>query len=108
MKTVNWTHKRGTTFPEQIFQYKENGTPRDITNVEILAQLRKEPNGIVAYTLLIEKHDPENGFYKIKEQIIDIPACIYSYDMRMKFSQDEVYSDVEGKFVINPNVSQDV
>lgn len=106
MKTVNWTHKRGTTFDGFPINVKINGSNLNLTGATILMQLRKEAGGIVAFEPSITVTNATGGDFKIDEQIIDIPACNYKYDIQITLSDDTVHTWIEGIFTITDNISR--
>lgn len=108
MKTVNFTHKRATTFEEVQIQIKTNGTPDDLTGATILMQLRKEEKGLVAFTPDLTIFDPTNGWFRIDKQIINIPSCIYYYDIQITYANGEVFTYISGLFAIDKIISEAV
>lgn len=113
MKTVNWTHKRATTFDKATITLEEgNGDPIDLTGATILIQLRKQPKGLVAYEILTTITDATGGEFELDEQFIDIPACDYLYDVLIEFANG-VYAGkserwINGIFSIVEVISEEV
>jgi hypothetical protein len=106
MKTVNFTHKRGDTFAEVPINIKINNVDLDLTGSTILMQLRKEAGGIVAFTPSLTIEAGTGGNFSIDEQIIDIPACNYKYDIQITLADDTVSTWISGLFSINDDISR--
>lgn len=106
MKTVNFTHKRGDTFAEVPINVKVNNTNLNLTGSTILMQLRKEAGGIIAFVPLITIEDGTGGNFYIDEQIIDIPACSYKYDIQITLADDTVNTWISGTFTITDDISR--
>lgn len=104
--TLNFTTKRGDTFKKTDFQIKINTFPLDLTNSEVKIQLRKEAGGIIALTPAITIFDPTNGEFCIDEQIINIQACDYKYDIQVTLESQEVYTWVSGIFSITDDITR--
>lgn len=113
MKTVNYTHKRATTFDSQIVTLAEgNGNPIDLTGATILIQLRKQPKGLVAYEIKTTITDATGGEFEWDEQFIDIPACNYLYDVLIEFANG-IYAGtsqrwINGMFSVVEVISEEV
>jgi hypothetical protein len=106
MKTVNFTHKRGDTFYQTPINIKVNSVDLDLTGATILMQLRKEPGGVVMFTPALSITDAVGGDFQIDEQIINIPACNYQYDIQITLSDDTVVTWISGLFIINDDISR--
>lgn len=106
MKTVNFTHKRGDTFYQTPINIKVNNVDLDLTDAVILMQLRKEPGGVIAFTPDLTITDAEGGDFQIDEQIINIPACRYQYDIQITLADDTVITWISGLFIINDDISR--
>lgn len=106
MKTVNFTHKRGDTFYQTPINIKVNNVDLDLTGATILMQLRKEAGGVVALTPALSITDAVGGDFQIDEQIINIPACTYQYDIQITLSDDTVSTWISGLFIINDDISR--
>lgn len=104
--TLNFTTKRGDTFKQTDFQININTIPLDLTDGLVKIQLRKEAGGIVAFTPSLTIFNPTNGEFCIDEQIIDIPACIYKYDIQVTQASGEVDTWVEGLFTITDDITR--
>jgi hypothetical protein len=106
MKTVNFTHKRGDTFYQTPINIKVNSVDLDLTGATILMQLRKEAGGVVMFTPALTITDDLGGDFQIDEQIINIPACNYQYDIQITLSDDTVVTWISGLFIINDDISR--
>ena len=104
--TLNFTTKRGDTFKQTDFQININTVPLDLTGGFVKIQLRKEAGGIVAFTPSLTIFNPTNGEFCIDEQIIDIQACIYKYDIQITQSSGEVDTWVSGLFTITDDITR--
>ena len=106
MKTVDFTHKRGDTFYAVPINIQINNVDLDLTDAVILMQLRKEAGGVVMFTPSLTITDATGGDFQIDEQIINIPACIYKYDIQITLANDTVSTWISGLFIINDDISR--
>jgi len=104
--TLNFTTKRGDTFKRVDFQININTVPLDLTDGDVKIQLRKEAGGVVAFTPTLTIFDPTNGEFCINEQIIDIQACNYRYDIQVTTEIGEVNTWVSGLFTITDDITR--
>lgn len=104
--TLNFTTKRGDTFKRMDFQININTIPLDLTDGDVKIQLRKEAGGVVAFTPTLTIFDPTNGEFCINEQIIDIQACNYRYDIQVTTEIGEVNTWVSGLFTITDDITR--
>lgn len=104
--TLNFTTKRGDTFKRVDFQININTVPLDLTDGDVKIQLRKEAGGVVAFTPTLTIFDPTNGEFCINEQIIDIQACNYRYDIQITTEIGEVNTWVSGLFTITDDITR--
>ena len=109
--SLNFSHKRGDTFENVNFELKINDVVYDLTNTEIRMQLRKVYGGVVALDLTsvadagITITDAVNGLFKINQQIINIEAYNYIYDIQFDFDGD-VKTYISGNFLITNDVTR--
>jgi hypothetical protein len=102
----NIVHQKGTTFDVWQFQIIIDDVNANLTGAVIEMQLRKEAGQPVALNLTsvgnagITITDPTNGIFQINEQVIDIPARVYRYDIKITFSDGVVRTWVKGDFNI--------
>lgn len=104
--TLNFSTKRGDTFKQTDFQINVNESPLDLTDGEVKMQLRKEAGGIVALEVGITIFDATNGEFCINEQIIDIQACTYKYDIQITQASGEVDTWISGLFVVTDDITR--
>ena len=104
--TLNFTTKRGDTFKRVDFQININTVPLDLTDGDVKIQFRKEAGGVVAFTPTLTIFDPTNGEFCINEQIIDIQACNYRYDIQVTTEIGEVNTWVSGLFTITDDITR--
>jgi len=104
--TLNFTTKRGDTFKQVDFQININTIPLDLTDGSVKIQLRKEAGGVIAFEPVMTIFDAVNGQFCIDEQIIDIQACIYKYDIQVITENGEVNTWVSGIFEITDDITR--
>lgn len=104
----NIVHKKGTTFYPWTLQIIVDNVEENLEGAVIEMQLRKEAGQPIALNLTsvgnagITITDPTNGIFQINKQIIDIPARVYQYDIKITLASGEVNTLVYGKFnVVN-------
>jgi hypothetical protein len=109
--SLNFTHKRGDTFEAVNFEIMINEVAVDLTDTVIRMQLRKEYGGVIALNLTSVDNagltiiDAINGLFKINEQIINIEATNYLYDIQFNFD-GEIKTYVSGNFLITNDVTR--
>jgi hypothetical protein len=104
--TLNFTTKRGDTFKQTDFQINVNDVALNLTGADVKMQLRKEPGGVVALEVPITIFDAVNGEFCIDEQIIDIQACSYRYDIQITQASGEVDTWISGLFTITDDITR--
>ncbi len=110
MGSLNFKHKKGDTFEEVLFQIVVNDVNADLTDAIIRMQLRLEYGGVVYLNITsvnsegITITDAVNGSFKINEQIINIKAGNYLYDIEIQFGNGDIKTWVSGNF----NIANDV
>lgn len=109
--SLNFTHKKGDTFYEVEFEIKKNDVAIDLSDSIIKMQVRKEYGGVVQLSFTSEDNDgititdALEGKFKINQQIIDIPACNYIYDIQ--FNIDGIIKTyVSGNFLVTNDVTR--
>jgi hypothetical protein len=108
---LDFKHKKGDTFEAVNFEVKINNVPLDFTGGVIRMQLRKEHGGPIALSLTsvanagITITDAVNGLFKINQQVIDISAFNYIYDIEFDYD-GLVKTYVDGKFLIINDVTR--
>ena len=109
--SLNFTHKRGDTFEAVNFEIKINDVAVDLSDAIIRMQLRKEYGGIIALNLTSVDNagltitDAVDGLFKINEQVINIEAGNYLYDIQFNFD-GEIKTYVSGTFLITNDVTR--
>jgi hypothetical protein len=106
MKTLNLTTKRGDTFYSVPFQITINNTALDLTGSVIKMQLRKDAGTPIIYTPSLTITNATNGEFKIDEQIIDVCAGVYKYDIEITLANSEVHSWISGIFEITNDITR--
>jgi hypothetical protein len=104
--TLNFTTKRGDTFKQTNFQININDAPLDLTDAIIKIQLRKEAGAPVALEPTLTILNALQGEFCIDEQIIDIQACNYKYDIQITQESGEVDTWVGGLFTITDDITR--
>lgn len=109
--SLNFTTIKGDTFDEVDFQVKKNNVPLDFTDAIIRMQVRQNYGGVVVLNFTsiddngITITDAVNGKFKINEQIIDIPALTYIYDIEFDYD-GFVKTYVSGNFQVTNDVTR--
>jgi hypothetical protein len=109
---LNFQSIKGDTFEQVTFELLLNDEPYSLEDAIIRMQLRKEYGGIPALSLTsvanagITITDDANGLFKINEQIIDICAFNYLYDIEIEFGDGTVKTYISGNFVIKNDVTR--
>jgi len=109
--SLNFSHIKGDTFEAVNFEIKIDNVAVDLTDTTIKMQLRKEYGGVVALSLTsvanagITITDAVDGLFKINEQIINIDASNYIYDIQFDFD-GVVKTYISGNFLIKNDVTR--
>lgn len=109
---LNFQNIKGDTFDEVSFELLLNSNPYSLVDAVIRMQLRKEYGGIVFLSLTsvanagITITNAANGLFKINEQIIDICAFNYIYDIEIEFGDGTVRTYISGNFLIKNDVTR--
>ena len=109
--SLNFTHKRGDTFNEVPFEIKINDVAVDLSDTIIRMQLRKEYGKIVSLNLTsvdtarLTITTAVDGLNTINEQVINIEAGNYLYDIQFNFD-GEIKTYVSGNFIITNDVTR--
>ena len=105
-------HIKGDTLKEIVFTMTLNEEPMDLTDVIIQSQFRKHPNSKDAVLFLTSVDNEgititENpGEFKINQQIIDIPAGDYVYDIEFTFDDGTVKTYIYGDFKVIQDITR--
>lgn len=109
---LNFQNIKGDTFNEVTFELLLNDSPYSLENAIIRMQLRKEYGGIPVLSLTsiedtgITITNAELGHFKINEQVIDICAYNYLYDIEIQFGDGTVKTYISGNFLIKNDVTR--
>ena len=109
---LNFQNIKGDTFNEVSFELLLNSDPYSLEDAVIRMQLRKEYGGIPFLSLTsvanagITITNDVNGLFKINEQIIDICAFNYLYDIEIEFGDGTVKTYISGNFLIKSDVTR--
>lgn len=107
------THYKGDTFEGQQFTVVVNGSALNLANVSVITMdVRKSGNTKLILRLStnveyggITVVDAPNGIFQIDEQIIDIPAEDYVYDIEFTFTNGKKKTYVYGTWTITQDVT---
>ena len=109
--SLNFQHIKSDTFEAVNFEINVDTIPVDLTDTTIRMQLRKEYGGVVGLSLTsvasagITITDAVNGLFRINQQIINIPAFNYIYDIEFDFD-GVVKTYISGNFLIKNDVTR--
>jgi hypothetical protein len=109
--SLNFQHIKSDTFEAVNFEINVDTIPVDLTDTTIRMQLRKEYGGVVGLSLTsvasagITITDAVNGLFCINQQIINIPAFNYIYDIEFDFD-GIVKTYISGNFLILNDVTR--
>jgi hypothetical protein len=109
--SLNFSHIKGDTFEAVNFEIKVDDVVVDLSDTIIRMQLRKVYGGVVALDLTsvanagITITDAVDGLFKINEQIINIEADNYIYDIQFNFD-GIVKTYISGNFLIKNDVTR--
>jgi len=85
-------HIKGDTMKQKTFLVSINGSPADMTDASVRMHLRKNKTAPQKYEFSTEngKLELTTGGFIMPEQIVDIPAVTYYYDIEIIFSDGTV------------------
>jgi len=107
MKTLNLTAKRGDTFWAVQFQIVINSLPLDLTDAIIKMQVRKDAGTPIIFEPTITITNASTGSCEIDEQIFNVCAGVYKYDIEFQLPSGEVKSDwIYGIFEITNDITR--
>lgn len=102
-------HKKGDTFNGVQFTVLVNNVAFNIVNAEIKLKLRKtaqaNPVKTMAVGTGITITNGASGVFKVDEQIIDIEAATYLYDIQIKTVGGVVKTYISGTWKIMQDIS---
>lgn len=103
-------HVKGDTFEGVQFNVTVNGSALNLTGATIKMQLKPNANPGTTATLTLDTTDgititdAVNGQFEIDQQVIDIAADCYYYDIQITLSGGSVKTYIKG----NWNITQDI
>ena len=102
-------HIKGDTFNELVFDLTVDGVAVDLTDVDIDIDFRTAP-GVSASALSLGVEtgitkSATTGRFSIDEQIINIPAGVYYYDIQFTYDTGKVKTYLEGTLTILQDVT---
>ena len=109
---LNFEHIKGDTFEEVSFELQINSNPYSLEDAIIRMQLRKEYGGIPFLSLTSVGNDgititnDSLGHFKINQQIINIDAYNYIYDIEIEFGDGTIKTYISGNFLIKNDVTR--
>jgi hypothetical protein len=102
---------RGNTFDGIEFTMEKDGTPIDLTGVDIKMELRITENDPKPIRTLnigdeIEVISPTAGTFRIKDNwVVNIQADVYLYDIKFFFSTTKIKTYIKGTFTVTKNIT---
>lgn len=105
MNPYNFTVQRKVTFPGVQFAIKVNDAPLDLSGASILCQFRKKPNAAVVLELddgagITIITPPTAGIFGFDEQVFDLGAGSYGYDIAITLSSGKIVNYVYGTMTV--------
>lgn len=109
----NWSHLKGDTYPREndfLYTITKNGAPLDLTDaiIDIEFRVAADHDPIMTWSTETDKIiivDPTAGQFKYAEQIIDIKAGTYNYDVQITIDE-EVLTPLKGKLTVVQDITQ--
>jgi len=103
-------HIKGDTFSGVQFEVLVNTVALDITDADITMQLKEKHDGGVkaefsTANTKLEITDAVAGKFTFKEQIIDICAKVYIYDIEILLPNGKKHTYIKGTWKINCDVT---
>ncbi len=106
-------HRKGDTFAGVQFTIVKNGSPLDLTGASLRMEMRElTPTGSVGDTFTDDSDggltitDAANGVITFDEQVVDILAMLYYYDIEITLSNGDVKTYIVGTWIIIQDVTQ--
>jgi hypothetical protein len=104
-------HIKGDTFDGVLFEVLENDLPVDLTGATINMDLRQTAASDTSLkrfsttTNEIEITDPLLGKFQFKEQIVNVAAYSYYYDIEINYASGRTKTWIAGKWKIKQDVT---
>lgn len=98
-------HTTGDTFKSLEFEVLVNTVALDLTGANIVMKLRQNNNINVYYELNTTNNNitityPLLGKFQINQQIINFPPAKYNYSIELNLASGEVYTYIQGSWII--------
>ena len=101
-------HIKGDTMQEVVFTITVNDNPLDLTGAEINMDMRLSTDiRTLAKRFTSTGGDPTieitnaaGGIFKVIEQIVDVPAGTYNYDIEITLADETVKTYIAGTWII--------
>jgi hypothetical protein len=107
MGTLNLTAKRSDTFYAVPFQIVINNVPLNLTDAVIRMQVRKDFGTPIVFEPTITIINASTGSFQIDEQIFNVCAGLYKYDIEFELLSGEVKSNwIFGIFEITNDITR--
>jgi hypothetical protein len=106
MGTLNLTAKRGDTFFAVPIQILINSVPLNLTDSVINMQVRKDSGTPIVFEPTITVINAITGELQIDEQIFNVPACVYKYDIQIELASGEIHTWINGIFEITNDITR--
>ena len=107
-------HTKGDTFLGAVFTMTSGGVAINLTGYRIRMHIRRTATQTSPLVLAldtedetIEIHDAAAGKFRIKAQVIDIPAYSYVHDIEFTRPDGQVRTWVKGRFTVTEEVTYD-
>jgi len=110
MKTFDFTVKKGDTYEGVFFQLLINEVPVNLTGVNIVAEFKKTPLAVAAYTMNLDNDkivvtNAAEGRFKFDKQKIELPAGKYLYDVQFVFLDESVKTYISGTMTVEQDIT---
>ena len=103
---------KGDTFDGVLFTLTLNGVAIDLTGATIIMDLRLTKTGtsVKRFTSVADEHitisaTPTDGTFTFNDQIIDVDAADYFYDIQITFADDTVKTYIYGRWTVIQDVT---
>ena len=98
------THRKGDTWQPPTFTGNIDGTAINLAGATIAMKVR-DCNGAEMLSLTsvsgITITDAVGGVFKIDDQVLDIAAGVYNYDIEFTLSDGNIFTWIVGKLIVS-------
>ena len=110
----DWSHLKGDTYPREndyVYTILKNGDPLDLTGalIEIEFRVSADHDPVMTWSTatgeVVIDVDPTLGKFKYAEQIIDLKAGVYKYDVQITID-DVKATYLKGDLTIVQDITQ--